>query len=305
MEGVQRHPSSPNSVHWSQVKNSRFEWTLAEKHLIPEVWSGVLDIGISRYFSWKLWSFSFIPLSLKPLHPINQQILLYILITSGSYHLPISSHSQPGLWQYPLKLIFLLPPLPPSLSQSSQSSLLKKFSHHVFYFKASSDFLFSFKTFWHLIFHVLLACWVLYGPGYLSDLILYHLPCQPHWPPCYSSNMSGQHSPTQGPSYLLFPLRTLFQILSWLLYLFPWSLCSSVTSLEKSLLNTPTFTPSFYPVYLAFFFLACSEDLSPPDIYFFLTAHTRMKASGEQGLFCKYCCGSSTENSACHTISTQ
>lgn len=126
-------------------------------------------------------------------------------------------------------------------------------------------------------------------------------PCQPHWPPCYSSNMSGQHS------YLLFPLGTL-----------PDPVMASVLISLKSLLKCHLFIevspehPYFHTIILFslaclffFFFLACSEDLSPPDIYFFLTAHTRKKASGEQGLACKYCCGSSTENSACHTVSTQ
>ena len=84
---------------------------------------------------------------------------------------------------------------------------------------------------------------------------------------------------------------------------------AQVSPLYRSLSWTPLLSHhhsiQFSLPFFLFFFLACSEDLSPPCIYFFLTAHTRMKASGEQGLACKYFCGSSTENSACHTVSTQ
>lgn len=213
------------------------------------------------------------------------------------------------------KLIFLLPPLPSSLSHSTlhiaARVVHKKFSCHcihvMYRFKAFSGFPISPKIPWHLIFGVLLPAelyklwpWLPLWPCFLSFFVT---PWQPCWPPCYYTNIPGQYSPTPSPSYLLFPLRVLFQILAWLASLVPWSLCSTFTSSEKCRLITSTFTPHSVHFILLF---ASSWHLAPPDsISFGLSAPTRMKASGEQEVSCVYCCVSSSENSACHTISTQ
>ena len=68
--------------------------------------------------------------------------------------------------------------------------------------------------------------------------------------------------------------------------------------------STSTFVPSFCPLYFAFcFFMALTT--TQLIISVLLSASTRTRASGEQGLSCIHCCVSSTENSACHTIGTQ
>lgn len=95
-----------------------------------------------------------------------------------------------------------------------------------------------------------------YGSGYLLDLISYHsslLHVSHTDLLAISQTCQARHSLTPGPSYLLSPLRTLFQILAWLASLFPWSLCPNVTSCWSLVSHsTLTFAPSLYPLTLPF-----------------------------------------------------
>lgn len=146
-----------------------------------------------------------------------------------------------------------------------------------------------------------------YGPGYLSDLTSYyssrhasHTDLLAISQPCQASTL-----PPQDLHICFSPLEHCFRYRHGFHPYF-LEVCAQMSSLQRSLSWSPVLS-HHHSIHFTLLFLLLQSTSPPPDssISFCLSSHTRMKASGEQGLSCMHCCVSSTENSTCHTIGTR